>query len=58
VDGRLIGTVDIPSGGGREGWFNVTAEISGVQGVHDLYMVFRGKRGTKLFDFDYWQFIE
>jgi arabinoxylan arabinofuranohydrolase len=58
VDGKLIGLVDIPINDRKHDWIDVTADISGAEGVHDLYMVFRGKQEAKLFDFDYWQFIE
>ncbi|NLH64443.1 MAG: carbohydrate-binding protein, partial [Erysipelotrichaceae bacterium] len=56
VEGKLIGSVDIPLNDKNQDWVDVSAKVSEVQGVHDLYMVFRGKPDTKLLDFDYWQF--
>lgn len=58
VDGKLIGTLTIPSNGGQAEWTKLTTKVSGAQGVHDLYLVFKGKSGVKLFDFDYWYFSE
>lgn len=58
VDGKLAGTIAIPSNGGKQEWKEITAEIPKVVGVHDLYLVFRGKAGEKLFDLDYWYFSE
>lgn len=56
VDGELIGVLKLPSDGGQGGWREFKVEVSQVQGVHDLYLVFRGKPGIKLFDMDYWYF--
>lgn len=56
VDGKLIGVVDIPVNDEKQNWVDVTAKVSEVKGVHDLYMIFKGKADTKLFDFDCWQF--
>jgi hypothetical protein len=32
---------------------NLNEEITG---VHDLYFLFKGNQGAKLFNFDWWQF--
>lgn len=56
VDGELVGTLLIPSNDGKSDWVEVTTKVSGFQGVHDLYLVFRGEPDIKLFDFDYWYF--
>ncbi|AGC67716.1 arabinoxylan arabinofuranohydrolase XynD [Thermoclostridium stercorarium subsp. stercorarium DSM 8532] len=58
VDGKLVGTLAIPAGGGKPEWKEYTTEVSGVHGVHNLYLVFKGKSEKKLFDFDYWYFSE
>ncbi|WP_414481214.1 family 43 glycosylhydrolase [Caldicoprobacter sp.] len=58
VDGKLIGTLTIPKNSGQSEWKKLTVEVSEVQGVHDLYLVFKGKSEVKLFDFDYWYFSE
>ncbi len=52
-----IATVTIPSTGGWENWRTITVPVSaGVSGVHDLTFVFSGRKGCKLYNFDYWQF--
>ncbi|MDQ0253231.1 arabinoxylan arabinofuranohydrolase [Evansella vedderi] len=55
--GKLIGTLTVPNTGWNQ-WTNVSTEVSGVEGVHDLYFVYRGKSNQKLFMFDSWQFSE
>jgi len=30
--------------------------VSVVNGVHDLFLVFNGRKGPKLFNLDWWQF--
>lgn len=55
-EGQLIGTLEVPSTNGWNHWIEVTTDVSGAEGVHDLYFVYRGKPNQKLFQFDYWQF--
>ena len=54
--GRLIGTLDVPVATGEGLWTKLTAHISEAEGVHDLFLVFRGDAGSKLFQLDAWQF--
>lgn len=54
-DGKLVGTVEVPVTGGEEAWQEVTCEISGASGVHDLYFAFVGERKHN-FNFDWWKF--
>lgn len=54
-DGTLVGTLDVPVTGSDEKWQEVTCEIEGASGVHDLYFVFSGSRRSS-FNFDWWQF--
>lgn len=56
VDGPLIGTLPVTSGDIPSVWTTLSTEVAGAQGVHDLYIVFKGQPDTKLFDLDYWQF--
>ena len=56
IDGKLIGLLNIPSNNGQTGWIEVSTGISDAVGVRDLYLIFKGKQGVKLFDIDYWQF--
>jgi len=54
--GKCIGTVSVANTGGWQTWKTVTASVSEVTGVHDLYFVFKGNEGKPLFNFDSWQF--
>ena len=59
ADGPLIATVEIPSTGGWECWKTFKAAVeTDVTGVHDLYFLFRGRKGCKLFNLDWWRFYE
>lgn len=52
----MLGKVDIPRTGGWEKWQTIKAAMSGnVTGVHDLYFVFKGYKGRKLFNIDWWR---
>lgn len=57
IGGEVAARLEVPGTGGWEDWIYVetpaTAEISG---NHDLYFVFKGRKGPKLFNFDYWKF--
>ena len=57
LQGQLLATVAIEGTGGWERWrmFDTQFQQS-VTGVHDLYFVFRGRKGPKLFNIDWWQF--
>jgi hypothetical protein len=54
IDGTLIATVDVNASREAGLWRTFTAPVEGVNGVHDLYFVFKGEKD--LFDFDWWQF--
>ena len=56
-DGKLLGTLTAPYTGGWEKWQTVDANLNEeITGVHDLYFLFKGNQGAKLFNFDWWQF--
>ena len=57
VDGPLVAQLEVPGTGGWENWryIEVPAKME-VPGVHDIYFVMKGRKGPKLFNFDYWQF--
>jgi arabinoxylan arabinofuranohydrolase len=55
-DGLLIGNLNVPSTGGWDQWSKFKAEVTGAEGVHDLYFIYRGKTDQKLLMLDYWQF--
>lgn len=57
ADGMLIGTCAVASTGGWQNWQQAACKICGVKGVHDLYLVFRGRSG-EMFNVDWWQFTK
>lgn len=56
-DGPVVAELNVPGTGGWENWtyLETPAKIE-VPGVHDIYLMFKGRKGPKLFNFDYWQF--
>jgi len=57
-DGELIGSLAVSSGGNGNGWTTLSTEVSTAAGIHDLFLVFKGKPETKLFNLLNWQFTE
>ncbi len=53
IDGPLIATVEVNKTGQSGLWTTFSAPVEDVNGVHDLYFVFKGEKD--LFDFDWWQ---
>ena len=53
-EGKLIGSLKVSSTGNAEAFREFTGSISNPQGVHDLFLVFKGAAGKKLFNIDYW----
>ena len=67
VKGKVISTIDIKPTGGWEEWetfsapvdVNAAVEAAGDKGILDnVYLVFRGLKGCKLFNFDWWKVSE
>ncbi|MBQ8737646.1 MAG: family 43 glycosylhydrolase [Bacteroidaceae bacterium] len=59
LNGKKIAELNISGTGGWENWKNVkTKDIQPVTGKHDLFFVFKGMKGSKLFNFDWWKFEE
>lgn len=57
INGQKIALVKVPHTGGWEVWKTLkTDTVGAINGVHDLYFVFGGRKGIKLFNFDYWSF--
>ncbi len=54
--GKLIGTCEVGSTGGKKKWQIKTCMVEGASGKHDLYLVFTGKGKYPFFNFDWWQF--
>ena len=50
-DGPLIGTCEVPRTGGWRKWERVTCPVQSVEGVHAVYLVFKGRPG-RLFDLE------
>ncbi len=57
-EGELIGTIRTPYTGEWDNWVVNSTGISGATGVHDLYLVFKGRTPHELFRFDYWTFTK
>lgn len=53
-DGTKIGEVEVTSTEGWQNWKTVTADISSVTGVHDVFLVFRGGE-SYLFNVNWWK---
>ena len=56
LGGQLLGTVHVPGTGGWQQWQTLTIDLTTiVRGTHDLYFAFKGRKGPKLFNFDWWE---
>lgn len=56
-DGPLVAELKAPATGSWENFAYVeTPALMEVPGVHDIYFVFKGRKGPKLMNFDWWQF--
>ena len=56
LHGRLLGRLSVPATGGWEQWQTIVADLTDkAEGVHDLYLLFTGRKGPKLFNLDWWQ---
>ena len=54
--GQLLGRLEVPGTGGWEEWQTLTTDLTTIPtGCHDLYFVFTGRKGPKLFNFDWWE---
>ncbi|MFD6753684.1 family 43 glycosylhydrolase [Micromonospora gifhornensis] len=54
VGGPVVATIPVDGTIGE--WTELSAQLDGVSGVHDVYFTFSGPAGTDLFDLDTWQF--
>jgi beta-xylosidase len=61
LGGQLLGTLDVPGTGGWEKWQTITTDLAALDSypsrlhTRDLYLVFKGRKGPKLFNFDWWE---
>lgn len=53
VDGKLIASLNVENTGCKDTWKLVSGKMAKAQGVHDIYLVFKGGEG-ELFNFDWW----
>lgn len=59
LGGQQIAIAKVPYTGGWEEWKEVRTAVSEkVSGKHDVYFAFKGNKGSKLFNFDWWRFEE
>lgn len=57
IKGKKIAEIPVPCTGGWEKWLTLKADIKiPVTGKHDIYLVFKGRKGCKLFNLDWWKF--
>ncbi|WP_255157593.1 glycoside hydrolase family 43 protein [Ferruginibacter sp. HRS2-29] len=54
VDGPVIATIVVNASGEGDIWKTVSARVTAIKGIHDVYFVFKGNKD--LFYFDWWQF--
>lgn len=54
IGGPLATSVGIPHTGGWEEWKTFESPFGPAEGIHDLFLVFKGRKGVKLFNFDRW----
>ena len=56
LGGQLLGRLEVPATGGWEKWQTITLDLTAyATGTHDLYLAFTGRKGPKLFNFDWWE---
>ena len=64
IHGQMLGKLRVLATGGWEQWQTITTDLtyqlsalkSQFSAPCDLYFVFKGRKGPKLFNFDWWQF--
>ncbi|RCX14840.1 dockerin type I repeat protein [Anaerobacterium chartisolvens] len=57
INGPLVGTCPVGTTGGFQNWVDVSCNISGASGKHDLYLKFTGGSGY-LFNLNWFQFTQ
>ncbi|HOK96619.1 MAG TPA: family 43 glycosylhydrolase, partial [Anaerohalosphaeraceae bacterium] len=56
LSGTLAGTLPVPNTGSTQTWTTAYCNVSGLSGVHDLYLKFTGPADGDLFKLNWWQF--
>ncbi|WP_071146073.1 glycoside hydrolase family 43 protein [Bacteroides ihuae] len=54
IDGPVIGIVNVNTSGEGDVWKVFSTSVKHINGIHDLYFVFKGEK--ELFNFDWWTF--
>lgn len=54
-DGTLLGVCEVKNTGGWQKWKMRSTKVKKIEGVHDVYFVFKGSEDL-LFNFDWWKF--
>lgn len=55
LKGKLLGDCEIKNTGGMQNWMTVSSKVGSIEGLHDLYFVFKGGK-EDLFNFNWWKF--
>ena len=63
LSGPVIATLPVPHTGGWEEWRTINANVNVNANLnlnanlnkHDIYLLFTGNKGAKLFNFDWWE---
>ena len=64
IAGALLGTLHVPATGGWENWQTITIDLDYPLSIlhtpsstlnKDLFLVFKGRKGPQLFNFDWWE---
>jgi len=56
INGNKIASHPVSYTGGWNNWKLETSPVINASGIHDLFLVFTGNAGKKLFNIDYWKF--
>jgi hypothetical protein len=54
IDGPIMGTIRITTSGEGDSWKTISTPVKNIQGVHDLFFIFNGKKD--LFNLDWLKF--
>jgi MYXO-CTERM domain-containing protein len=57
ASGTLVATCAVASTGGATTWATQNCTVTGVTGLHDLFMKFTGSGSGDLFKFNWWRFV-
>jgi hypothetical protein len=57
LKGTIAGTCSIAGTGSWKTWATDSCNVTGADGIHDLYLKFTGSGSGQLFNFNWWKFI-